>query len=50
MKYCDDPTIFAWEVMDEPRFQGMNDDLESKTLRSWMDEMGSKSTNFAIAK
>ncbi|KAL6912074.1 hypothetical protein ACP4OV_000879 [Aristida adscensionis] len=34
--YKDDPTIFAWELMNEPRCQS---DLSGKTLQSWITEM-----------
>jgi len=40
MPYINNPTIFAWEVMNEPRYQGLGDDLPSKTLRAWMDRVG----------
>ncbi|MBQ4819023.1 PKD domain-containing protein [Aquimarina sp. MMG016] len=38
--YRDDPTILAWELMNEPRYQGFGDDLTSDTLRAWVDDMG----------
>lgn len=38
-QYRNDPTIFAWELMNEPRFQGMGDDSTSNTLRAWVDEL-----------
>lgn len=41
VKYKDDPTIFAWDLMNEPRYQDVSAD-ESKngtTLRKWVDEM-----------
>lgn len=41
MKYKDDPTIFAWDLMNEPRYQDVSD-IENKggtTLRKWVDEM-----------
>ncbi|RZC88372.1 hypothetical protein C5167_016173 [Papaver somniferum] len=34
--YKDDPTIFAWELMNEPRCQS---DLSGKTLQNWIAEM-----------
>ncbi|CAL4885523.1 unnamed protein product [Urochloa decumbens] len=34
--YKDDPTIFAWELMNEPRCQS---DLSGKTLQAWITEM-----------
>ncbi|KAG9456894.1 hypothetical protein H6P81_001402 [Aristolochia fimbriata] len=34
--YKDDPTIFAWELMNEPRCQS---DLSGKTLQEWISEM-----------
>ncbi|OEL23095.1 putative mannan endo-1,4-beta-mannosidase 9 [Dichanthelium oligosanthes] len=34
--YKDDPTIFAWELMNEPRCQS---DLSGKTLQAWIAEM-----------
>ncbi|TVU28643.1 hypothetical protein EJB05_20168 [Eragrostis curvula] len=34
--YKDDPTIFAWELMNEPRCQS---DLSGKTLQGWIAEM-----------
>ncbi|GJN22387.1 hypothetical protein PR202_gb09943 [Eleusine coracana subsp. coracana] len=34
--YKDDPTIFAWELMNEPRCQS---DLSGKTLQGWISEM-----------
>ena len=38
--YKDDPTILAWELMNEPRYQGFGDDLTSNVLRAWVDDMG----------
>ena len=38
--YKDDPTVFAWDLMNEPRFQDGGEDSSSKTLRAWVDEMG----------
>ncbi|KAJ0978794.1 hypothetical protein J5N97_014268 [Dioscorea zingiberensis] len=34
--YKDDPTIFAWELMNEPRCQS---DLSGRTLQDWISEM-----------
>ncbi|PUZ55489.1 hypothetical protein GQ55_5G215800 [Panicum hallii var. hallii] len=34
--YKDDPTIMAWELMNEPRCQS---DLSGRTLQSWIAEM-----------
>ncbi|OEL27910.1 Mannan endo-1,4-beta-mannosidase 1 [Dichanthelium oligosanthes] len=34
--YKDDPTIMAWELMNEPRCQS---DLSGRTLQSWITEM-----------
>lgn len=34
--YKDDPTVFAWELMNEPRNE---DDTSSKTLAAWANEM-----------
>ncbi|KAF8730285.1 hypothetical protein HU200_017269 [Digitaria exilis] len=34
--YRDEPTIFAWELMNEPRCQS---DLAGKTLQAWITEM-----------
>nr|CAD1827024.1 unnamed protein product [Ananas comosus var. bracteatus] len=34
--YEDDPTIFAWELMNEPRCES---DLSGKTLQAWITEM-----------
>jgi len=40
VEYRDDPTILAWELMNEPRYQTFGDDLTSDTLRAWVDDMG----------
>lgn len=40
VEYRNDPTIFAWELMNEPRYQGFGDDLTSDVLRGWVDDMG----------
>ncbi|XP_071687337.1 putative mannan endo-1,4-beta-mannosidase 9 [Rutidosis leptorrhynchoides] len=37
--YKDDPTIFAWELMNEPRCQS---DLSGKTLEDWIVEMAAE--------
>jgi mannan endo-1,4-beta-mannosidase len=34
--YKDEPTVFAWELMNEPRCQS---DLSGKTLQRWVTEM-----------
>ncbi len=40
--YKNDTTIFAWELMNEPRYQGVStaEDTNGTTLRAWVDEMG----------
>jgi mannan endo-1,4-beta-mannosidase len=40
--YKDDPTIFAWDLMNEPRYQdaAVNENTTGLTLRAWVDEMG----------
>jgi len=38
--YVNESTIMAWEVMNEPRHQGLGDDQTSKTLRDWIDRVG----------
>lgn len=40
--YKDEPTIFAWELMNEPRYQDAvpNENTTGETLRAWVDEMG----------
>ncbi|MBN1172556.1 MAG: cellulose binding domain-containing protein [Micromonosporaceae bacterium] len=42
VKYKDDPTIFAWELMNEPRYQDQStaENASGATLRAWVDEMG----------
>ncbi|WP_377269914.1 cellulose binding domain-containing protein [Peterkaempfera sp. SMS 1(5)a] len=42
VKYKDDPTIFAWELMNEPRYQDQStaENAGGTTLRAWVDEMG----------
>ena len=39
-KYKDDPTIFAWDLMNEPRYQDAGENETGETLRAWIDEMG----------
>jgi hypothetical protein len=40
--YKNDPIIFAWELMNEPRYQDQtpNENTTGTTLRAWVDEMG----------
>jgi len=40
VKYVNESTILAWELMNEPRHQGLGDDQTSKTLRDWVDRVG----------
>lgn len=42
VKYKDEPSIFAWELMNEPRYQDVSADENASgaTLRAWVDEMG----------
>ncbi|TDD77682.1 beta-mannosidase [Actinomadura darangshiensis] len=42
VKYKDDPNVFAWELMNEPRYQDQSADenVNGTTLRKWVDEMG----------
>jgi hypothetical protein len=42
VKYKDDPTIMAWELMNEPRYENQtpNENTSGTTLRAWVDEMG----------
>ncbi|WP_405902554.1 cellulase family glycosylhydrolase [Streptomyces sp. NBC_00656] len=42
VKYKDDPTIFAWDLMNEPRYEAQSEEenVEGTTLRAWVDEMG----------
>lgn len=42
VKWTQDPTIFAWELMNEPRYQDAtpNENTTGTTLRAWVDEMG----------
>jgi hypothetical protein len=37
--YKNDPTIFAWELMNEPRYQDAGENSTGTTLRAWVDEM-----------
>jgi mannan endo-1,4-beta-mannosidase len=39
--YRDDPTIFAWELMNEPRYRFLGDDISSDVLRRWVDDIAS---------
>ncbi len=41
INYKDDTTIFAWELMNEPRYQDatINENSTGTTLRAWVDEM-----------
>jgi hypothetical protein len=40
--YKNEPAIFAWELMNEPRYQDQtpNENSSGTTLRAWVDEMG----------
>jgi endo-1,4-beta-mannosidase len=40
--YKDEPAIFAWELMNEPRYQDVSaeENVSGATLRAWVDEMG----------
>ncbi len=40
--YKNDPVIFAWELMNEPRYQGVSaaEDVNGTTLRAWVDNVG----------
>ncbi|GAA3456480.1 cellulose binding domain-containing protein [Dactylosporangium matsuzakiense] len=42
VKYKDDPTVFAWELMNEPRYEGQGaaESVNGTTLRKWVDTMG----------
>jgi Cellulose binding domain/Cellulase (glycosyl hydrolase family 5) len=42
VRYKDDPTIFAWELMNEPRYEGQGtaESVNGTTLRAWVDTMG----------
>jgi len=39
--YKNDPVLFAWELMNEPRYQNAtpNENSTGETLRAWVDEM-----------
>jgi hypothetical protein len=39
LAYKDDPAIFAWELMNEPRYQDAGENSTGTTLRAWVDEM-----------
>jgi len=45
-RYVNDSTIFAWELMNEPRHQGLGDDVTSTTLRNWIDNIGQFIRNY----
>lgn len=38
--YVNSTTILAWELMNEPRYEGFGDDDTSSVLRSWVDLVG----------
>jgi Cellulose binding domain/Cellulase (glycosyl hydrolase family 5) len=42
VKWINDPTVLAWELMNEPRYQDAtpNENTTGTTLRAWVDEMG----------
>lgn len=42
IRYKDEPAIFAWELMNEPRYQDVSaaENTSGATLRAWVDEMG----------
>ncbi|MDP4181381.1 MAG: cellulase family glycosylhydrolase, partial [Bacillota bacterium] len=40
ISYKEDPTVFAWELMNEPRYQDAGENSTGITLRKWTDEMG----------
>ncbi|MFF3601356.1 cellulose binding domain-containing protein [Kitasatospora indigofera] len=42
VKYKDDPTVFAWDLMNEPRYENQSaaENVDGTTLRAWVDEMG----------
>jgi hypothetical protein len=41
MPYREDPVLFAWQLMNEPRYQNAtpNENPTGETFRSWVDEM-----------
>ncbi|MBN2441411.1 MAG: cellulase family glycosylhydrolase [Spirochaetales bacterium] len=41
MPYKEDPVLFAWQLMNEPRYQNAtpNEDATGETFRAWIDEM-----------
>jgi mannan endo-1,4-beta-mannosidase len=43
VKYKDDPAVFAWELMNEPRYEGQGtaENVNGTTLRKWVDTMAS---------
>lgn len=40
VQYKDDPTVFAWDLMNEPRYENAGENSTGTTLRAWVDEMG----------
>ena len=42
IQYKNDQTVFAWEVMNEPRYQGesSSQNLSGTKLRAWVDSVG----------
>jgi mannan endo-1,4-beta-mannosidase len=42
VRWINDPTVLAWELMNEPRYQDAtpNENTTGTTLRAWVDEMG----------
>ncbi len=40
--YKNDPTIFSWELMNEPRYEGVSaaENTNGTTLRAWVDNVG----------
>jgi Cellulose binding domain len=42
VRWVNEPTIFAWELMNEPRYPDAtpNENTTGTTLRAWVDEMG----------
>jgi hypothetical protein len=42
VRWINDPTVLAWELMNEPRYQDAtpNENTTGTTLRAWIDEMG----------